>query len=553
MASSPVAQYPQKTSKYLLTFRYGDPVQEVRLTDWTAPVELRGGYDSMPDMDLKLPEDSLGLHKSGVEVTISSDHAFAQWLTDGYAKPEVSLEVSEILGVSESPSGSTLLDNGSFSLWTYTDLLANGDFESRTGDNFDTWTEVASGSSTITADATGGPDGSCAARLTIDSSNSSAYLRQTVGSITAGTSYRVKFWAKIDSVGVGGDHLHVWAGGGSPTAAYVQSITLTAEWAEYEVEVEAVSGGTYLYLRRGGSAASKSIWIDKVEFAELPPTPDDWTVLVDAGASISPNLGGARIYAPAGQLSTLQQTVAMVAGQVYSFSYRIRESVVGSLKIKIGASEEAIPSSVGDHVHEFIADGTTFEISRSGITDVTIDSCALLSKGANESLEFVRFTGLVATAEAYPNGDHGVIKIVGLPTKGMMDLYGGIPLTNQCAWILGEGKCGVDVDALSETALVDSIDGLQITFDSLATTTAGYWHRGFVSYDGLNIGVRIYTTGTSMELVALPPTSWVGKTVTLIPGCDGTIETCRSKFDSEETFGGAGYAIPSVNPILEIQ
>lgn len=79
------------------------------------------------------------------------------------------------------------------------DLISNGGFEDYTSPNFDDWTKSESGTSTITQETGVGnmfQDLACA-KYSIDSSNSAAYLTQTMNGVAAG-DYKVSFWYKDD-------------------------------------------------------------------------------------------------------------------------------------------------------------------------------------------------------------------------------------------------------------------------------------------------------------------------------------------------------------------
>lgn len=53
------------------------------------------------------------------------------------------------------------------------------------------------------------------------------------------------------------------------------------------------------------------------------------------------------------------------------------------------------------------------------------------------------------------------------------------------------------------------------------------------------------------SLMRQPPAEWAGQALTLVPGCDGNIITCRDVYDNEERFTGYGYATPTRNPLYE--
>jgi len=127
----------------------------------------------------------------------------------------------------------------------------------------------------------------------------------------------------------------------------------------------------------------------------------------------------------------------------------------------------------------------------------------------------------------------------------------GIPANHLCAWSFGDGNCGVDTSAITETGTVASIDGRDISVTGLTTIEQGYWNRGFVTKSGLNILIREHVSGGSFRLIQPPPLSWLGQTVVLTPGCDKAIETCRDRWNNEAQFCGTGIQIPDRHPLFE--
>lgn len=147
--------------------------------------------------------------------------------------------------------------------------------------------------------------------------------------------------------------------------------------------------------------------------------------------------------------------------------------------------------------------------------------------------------------------------------RGQLQLPLGIATTPRCAWSLGDKTCAVDTSAVEETGTILSIARKTITLTSptdAAVVTSkpddAYWQRGFVSYGGLSIGIRLWDGGGAtpyaFELVSDPPAAWAGQVVTLTPGCDKTPEICNSRWSNLELFGGFGIAIPNHHPVTEV-
>ena len=142
--------------------------------------------------------------------------------------------------------------------------------------------------------------------------------------------------------------------------------------------------------------------------------------------------------------------------------------------------------------------------------------------------------------------------------KAMLKVPAGIIVNDQCAWTFGEHKtCKIHADLLSETGFLTVISGKTVTIPGLTGGPIGgadkWWHRGFVSYKGRRIGIRDWSPSdpTHFQLLNQPPAAWLGASVTVTPGCDKTITTCRARYHNELNFGGMGHAIPAWNPIYE--
>ncbi|MCP4897889.1 MAG: hypothetical protein GY906_13030 [bacterium] len=140
--------------------------------------------------------------------------------------------------------------------------------------------------------------------------------------------------------------------------------------------------------------------------------------------------------------------------------------------------------------------------------------------------------------------------------KSRFDVPLGLVTGNHCPWMLGRKGCdpsgtAINIESLKRTGTVTTIDGNTITITGLPSVATRYWHRGYVLFDGLPILIRDWASGDDFGLSLPPPAGWLGKVVTVYPGCDKTIETCRSRWSNEEHFCGAGYAMPPYHPVFE--
>jgi hypothetical protein len=159
------------------------------------------------------------------------------------------------------------------------------------------------------------------------------------------------------------------------------------------------------------------------------------------------------------------------------------------------------------------------------------------------------FFGEVRDAVRNPDGQPGLVRITIDDIKKYLDRSLGIVCGTTCSHSFGDKNCCVELDTIREQGTIQSIDGNNLVISGVNTTTR-YWHRGEVVVGGLRIMVRDQDS-SSFTLVKPAPPWWLGQTATLTPGCDKTIETCRTKWDNEEHFGGFGHAIPAYHPIFE--
>lgn len=154
------------------------------------------------------------------------------------------------------------------------------------------------------------------------------------------------------------------------------------------------------------------------------------------------------------------------------------------------------------------------------------------------------------------------VAIFSLPQKSRLDVAMGLPATHHCAWTLFHGGCGVVQATFDELGEIDSVDGQEATITTAAILALGaadarYWKRGYMEKDGLRVAIRDYdgATDTSKFFMARRvPDDWIlagSFSILVVPGCDKTVETCRSRYAAEEFFMGLGFAIPAYQPNFE--
>lgn len=134
----------------------------------------------------------------------------------------------------------------------------------------------------------------------------------------------------------------------------------------------------------------------------------------------------------------------------------------------------------------------------------------------------------------------------------------GLPFTRTCVWSLGDGGCQKPFSdqgdgknwIQEETGVIDAIDRDKITVSGLSTLGDRHWFRGHVRIGGARIGIRWYSTGTSMWLRSIPPASWIGQTAIFRPGCDQTPTRC-DEWQNLEHFAALGFGVPDWLPVLD--
>jgi hypothetical protein len=135
--------------------------------------------------------------------------------------------------------------------------------------------------------------------------------------------------------------------------------------------------------------------IDNVSVKEVG---QNWTFFGEAEFTEN----GARIYSSSGSNSYIGQTI-LTNTKKYKLSYEIVDSTQGGLKLinVNGVSDYSIPSTLGTHSIDFIANNPSFFILRdSGITDVTIDNISVIEITDDTDLPRINYTNF-----DYENGE----------------------------------------------------------------------------------------------------------------------------------------------------
>ena len=172
--------------------------------------------------------------------------------------------------------------------------------------------------------------------------------------------------------------------------------------------------------------------------------------------------------------------------------------------------------------------------------------------GDTSSRRFFFRGDLIRTIKNFQGkGNYSIAKFASI--KNRLEIPMGLPANHHCVWTLYGAGCLIDPGAHTVLLTVDAIDGKVLTTTTSPSKTGKYFHRGFIEYQGLRIGIKDWSDSEldTFYMVKAPPQAWIGKAVTVLAGCDKTITTCRDRFARESNFGGFGYAIPSHNALLE--
>ncbi len=199
----------------------------------------------------------------------------------------------------------------------------------------------------------------------------------------------------------------------------------------------------------------------------------------------------------------------------------------------------AAPSMLDDLTGGFVHAPVTVRVSEVTTKD----------EGPAHTLLYV-FYGWVQKAIRNINGRSTAARLELVTIKDRLEFPLGIQANPMCAHRFGDPSCDVPGGVLSNVYTVNSIIGHKLILTGAPAEADRFYHRGFVQRKGLNIGIRFWDSGSTIELMKPPPPEWSGNTVTLFQGCDKRLETCQ-KWANEIRFLGLGYPMPARNPLYE--
>lgn len=169
------------------------------------------------------------------------------------------------------------------------------------------------------------------------------------------------------------------------------------------------------------------------------------------------------------------------------------------------------------------------------------------------------FVGAVHIVDSNHRQRQDKVMIRCLPIKARLATISmGIPCYHLCGNNLGDASCKVNLSTGQRTvaAVVETIDGREVTMETnglLSASPDRFFHRGYIKFENLFISIQDWRSADPLKffLVRQPPAHWDGATVSVVAGCDKSVETCRARFSNEANFLGMGYAMPSYHPNFE--
>ena len=127
--------------------------------------------------------------------------------------------------------------------------------------------------------------------------------------------------------------------------------------------------------------------------------------------------------------------------------------------------------------------------------------------------------------------------------------------SNQCPHALYDqelGTCRVNKAAFTNTCTAVSWTGKVIVTSGLPVKPNGWYSGGMVQWvnvDGVTEKRMIANSNSdgTLTLTMLPFSLVAGSTISVLAGCDHLLETCHTKFNNSDNFGGTPF-VPVRNP-----
>lgn len=122
---------------------------------------------------------------------------------------------------------------------------------------------------------------------------------------------------------------------------------------------------------------------------------------------------------------------------------------------------------------------------------------------------------------------------------------------SECNWDLADNDCALEYDNLKIDVPIVSISSLEYEVSGISGYADDYFTGGVMTYgtDMRLITLSVQSTQILTLQVPFDTRVAVGTTVEILPGCDGSPDTCQTKFNNFTHFLGMPY-IPTTNPVM---
>ena len=158
--------------------------------------------------------------------------------------------------------------------------------------------------------------------------------------------------------------------------------------------------------------------------------------------------------------------------------------------------------------------------------------------GANEVIEL--WKGTVRTVGFDQNGVRANIAVLPL-TSELADSIPRFKYSAVCNHVLYDQACTVAQSLFRHQNEVTGVAGDTITVQGLAAKGSGWANGGFIALPTGDFRLVNSHTGDTIRVLKPFPSSPLGLTVEVFAGCDHSINTCSSKFNNVQNFGGFAW------------
>lgn len=125
----------------------------------------------------------------------------------------------------------------------------------------------------------------------------------------------------------------------------------------------------------------------------------------------------------------------------------------------------------------------------------------------------------------------------------------------QCPHVLYGTECAVQENLFQINTFVESVSGLNITSAAFALKPDQYYRGGYIAISAAPTSEYRFITshvGNTITINLPSHKLFPGTPLTVSPGCDHTLTTCKDKFNNLSNYGGFPF-IPTKNPMGNVQ